>query len=288
MNIGWYPGHMHKARKDITKAIRAADAVIEIVDARLPASSANPLLDSIIAGTPRLKVLNKADLADPAVTAAWLAWYREQGVRHVVALDKSEAAPIRELAPLCHREFRKPEKKEFRLMILGIPNVGKSTLMNILLNRKLAKVGNEPAVTKARQEIRLNEKITLADTPGILWPKIEDQQAAYRLAATGAIKNTAFEFADIALWTAEFLARAYPKLLGERYGLAAEDLLLPPERLLERIGARRGCLVRGQVDLTRTGEILLNDLRTGKIGRISLEAPPPHIPEEGLRSEQEG
>src|SRR5690606_27387579 len=155
-----------------------------------------------------------------------------------------------------------------------IPNVGKSTLMNILLNRKIAKVGNEPAVTRERQEIRLNERVLLADTPGILWPKLEDQDAACRLAATGAIKNTAFEFADIALWTVDYLARAYPALLAARYGLEDTDLVLPPEQLLERIGARRGCLVRGQVDFTRTGEILLNDLRTGKIGRISLEGPP--------------
>src|SRR5690606_25947752 len=155
-------------------------------------------------------------------------------------------------------------KRSFRLMILGIPNVGKSTLMNILLDRKIAKVGNEPAVTKARQEIRLNDRVLLADTPGVLWPRIEDQDAACRLAATGAIKNTAFEFADIALWTVEYLARAYPDNLVERYGLAAEDLCLPAEALLERIGARRGCLVRGSVDFTRTGEVLLHDLRAGK------------------------
>src|SRR5690554_5413402 len=204
MTIGWYPGHMHKARKDITKAIRAADAVIEIVDARLPASSANPLLDTIIGATPRLKVLNKADLADPEVTALWLDGYRGRGHR-AIALDKSQTARVRALAEQCDREFRKPEKKSFRLMILGIPNVGKSTLMNILLDRKIAKVGNEPAVTRARQEIRLNERIVLADTPGMLWPKLEDQDAAYRLAATGAIKNTAFEFADIALWTVDYL-----------------------------------------------------------------------------------
>lgn len=275
MNIGWYPGHMHKARKDITKALRGSDAVIEIVDARLPWSSANPLLDSLIGDTPRLKVLNKADLADPAVTAQWLDWYRSQGQGHIVALDKGDTGRIRALAPQCQRAFRKADKKDFHLMIVGIPNVGKSTLMNILLDRKIAKVGNEPAVTRARQEIRLSEHIVLADTPGILWPKIEDQDAACRLAATGAIKNTAFEFADIAQWTAAFLAQHYPALLSARYRLEAADLALPAEALLEKIGARRGALVRGRVDLTRAGEILLHDLRGGKIGLISLEAPPP-------------
>ena len=274
MHIGWYPGHMHKARKDITKAIRGVDAVIEIVDARLPLSSENPLLGGIIGGTPRLKVLNKADLADPAVTAAWLDWFAGRGVRHALALDKSQAGRIRGLAETCRREFRKPDKRDFHVMIVGIPNVGKSTLMNILLDRKIAKVGNEPAVTKARQEIRLSEHILLVDTPGILWPKIEDQDAACRLAATGAIRNTAFEFADIALWTVAYLARVYPALLGGRYGLDGETLALPPEGLLEAVGRRRGCLVRGRVDLTRAGEILLHDLRAGKIGRISLERPP--------------
>src|SRR5690606_38863504 len=231
--------------------------------------------DSLIGGTPRLKVLNKADLADPAVTAQWMDWYREQGQSHVVALHKGETGRVRGLASQCHRAFRKPEKKDFQLMIVGIPNVGKSTLMNILLDRRIAKVGNEPAVTRARQEIRLSEHIVLADTPGILWPKIEDQDAACRLAATGAIKNTAFEFADIAQWTAAFLARTYPALLSARYRLDSTDLALPAEALLERIGARRGALVRGRVDLTRAGEILLHDQRAGKIGLISLEAPPP-------------
>lgn len=274
MAIGWYPGHMNKARKDITKAIRQADAVIEILDARLPYSSANPLLDGIIGDTGRLRVLNKSDLADPALTERWLSHLASQAHSDAINLDKSQTSKIRDLAQRCYRQFRKPEKRHFKIMILGIPNVGKSTLMNILLDRKLAKVGNEPAVTKARQEVKLTEQISLMDTPGMLWPKIEDQDSAYRLAATGAIKNTAFEFEDIGLWTAETLAQRYPQLLAERYQLDADAMAnISPVALLETIGAKRGCLKRGGVDFTKASEVLLNDLRNGKLGRITLETP---------------
>ncbi|MDC0598449.1 ribosome biogenesis GTPase YlqF [Gammaproteobacteria bacterium] len=270
MPIGWYPGHMNKARKDITKTIARVDAVIEIVDARLPYSSENPLIHTIMGATPRLKVLNKADLADPEVTRQWLNYYQENNIK-AVALEKTQTSKIRELATSCYREFKKPEKRRFSIMILGIPNVGKSTLMNILLDKKVAKVGNEPAVTKTRQEIELNESISLLDTPGILWPKIEDQNSAYRLAATGAIKNTAIEFEDIALYTVEFLRDHYPALLQERYQL--ESLDEEPVAILEQIGSKRGCLRKGGVDFTKTGEVLLNDLRTAKIGLISFEKP---------------
>lgn len=274
MAIGWYPGHMHKARKDITKTIRQVDAVIEILDARLPYSSANPLLDEIIGDTGRLRVLNKSDLADPELTDHWLTYFASQAHSDAVSLDKSQTGKIRDLAQHCYRQFRKPDKRRFNIMILGIPNVGKSTLLNILLDRKLAKVGNEPAVTKARQEVRLTEQISLMDTPGILWPKIEDQNSAYRLAATGAIKNTAFEFEDIGVWTVENLARRYPHSLVERYQLEADAVNdLGAVELLEAIGSKRGCLKRGGVDFTKTSEILLNDLRSGKLGRITLETP---------------
>jgi ribosome biogenesis GTPase A len=270
MTIGWYPGHMNKARKDITKAIQSVDAVIEIVDARLPYSSENPLIHSIIEETPRLKVLNKSDLADPQVTKHWIEYYQNQDI-NCVALDKTQTTKIRDLIKYCRKEFKKPEKRLFRVMVLGIPNVGKSTIINVILDRKIAKTGNEPAVTKARQEIALSDNTSLLDTPGILWPKIEDQNSAYRLAATGAIKNTAIEFEDIALFTVEFLRNSYPALLQSRYELNSIDT--DASILLAEIARRRGCLRKGGVDYTKVSELLLNDFRSSKIGRISLETP---------------
>lgn len=270
MAIGWYPGHMNKARKDITKAIQSVDAVIEIVDARLPYSSENPLISTIIGKTPRLKVLNKTDLADPKVTQQWLNYYQSNKLK-CVALDSKQAIKIRDLVKFCQKEFKVPGKRLFKVMILGIPNVGKSTIINVILDRKIAKTGNEPAVTKARQEILLGDNIILLDTPGILWPKIEDQDSAYRLAASGAIKNTAIEFADIALFTVEFLRNSYPSLLQTRYQL--ENLDVEALELLEAIAKRRGCLRKGGVDYTKVSELFLNDFRSGKIGKISLETP---------------
>lgn len=269
MNIGWYPGHMNKASKDITKAIKRMDAVIEIVDARLPLSSENPLLNTIIRATPRLKILNKSDLADPRITAQWVDYYQQHGIM-ALALDKSQTGKVRELSNICYRAFNKPEKIDFRIMILGIPNVGKSTLMNILLDRKIAKVGNEPAITKTRQEISLRENFFISDTPGILWPKISDQDSAYRLAATGAINNTAIEFEDIALYALNYLINTYPELLKARFTLKS---LSTPEQTLEEIGRKRGCLRKGGVDFNKVSEIFLNDLRSGKIGPISFERP---------------
>ncbi|MDT8400044.1 MAG: ribosome biogenesis GTPase YlqF [Pseudomonadales bacterium] len=270
MTIGWYPGHMNKARKDITKAIKSVDAVMEIVDARLPAASANPLLAAIIGSTPCLRVLNKADLADPLITAHWMQYFQQHGIR-AVALDKSRTARIRDLGNLCQREFRKPGKHLFRLMIVGIPNVGKSTLLNILLDRKIARVGNEPAVTKASQEYKLSDQVILVDTPGMLWPKIEDQDAAYRLAASGAIKNTAIEFEDIALFSVNFLREHYPALLQARYQLSTLPEHSPD--ILAAIAHRCGCLRKGGVDYVKVAEILIKDLRAGKIGPVSFEKP---------------
>lgn len=277
MPIGWFPGHMNKARKEIKQTLTRVDAVMEILDARLPWSSANPMLSEMIGSTPSLKILNKADLADPERTQSWLDYYQKQN-QEAVALEKNQATAIRQLTQLCFDKFRKPDKKQFNLLIVGIPNVGKSTYMNILLDRKIAKTGNEPAVTKRKQEIRLNERISLIDTPGVLWPKLEPADCGYRLAASGAVRNTAYEFADVALWTVEYLSHHYAESLSKRYNLP--DLTLPALELLEAIGKQRGCLTRGGVDFTKTGETLLHDLRNGKLGRVSLEQPeniPPSI-----------
>jgi ribosome biogenesis GTPase A len=280
MAIGWYPGHMHKARKDITQALGKVDAVIELVDARLPHASENPLLNKLIGSKPRLRVLNKADLADSHISARWLQYCAEHGI-NAMLMDKEDPQAPRQILQKITAGISMPGTRAARIMIVGIPNVGKSTLINLLAERRIAKVGNEPAVTKARQEIKLNDDLVLLDTPGILWPKLEDQQAAYRLAASGAIRNTAIELADIGLWTVAFLRQRYPQALTERYQLEvdprAEDF-----QLLEDIGRKRGCLVRGGVDLHKASEVLLNDLRSGKLGWISLETPddiPPPLEE---------
>jgi len=270
MTIGWYPGHMHKARKDITLALHQVDAVIEIVDARLPYSSENPLLNRLIGRKPRLRVLNKADLADARVSALWLDYFTAQGVDSLL-LHREHATALRQVLNRVAGQLETRNSRPNRVMIVGIPNVGKSTLINLLADRKIAKVGDEPAVTKARQEIRLGDNLVLLDTPGILWPRLEDQQAAYRLAASGAIRNTAIELGDVGLFTVEFLQQRYPEYLRERYQLDPSGI--QAIALLEAIGRKRGCLTKGGVDFTKAGELVVNDLRSGKLGPLSLELP---------------
>ncbi len=270
MTIGWYPGHMNKARKDIMKLLQQVDVVIELVDARLPYSSENPLLNSLIGLTPSLKVLNKSDLADPTTTNQWLAFYKQKSITSY-ALDKTQSEAIKKLLKIARKISGKYQAQILRIMIVGIPNIGKSTFLNILLNKKMAKVGNEPAITKASNEINLNDSIKLIDTPGVLWPKIEDQNSAYRLAVTGAIKNTAIEFEDIALFALDFLHKEYPELLKTRYQLP--DIQLEARLLLEAIGKTRGCLRKNGIDYHKASAVVINDIRNGSLGRISLEKP---------------
>jgi len=269
MAISWYPGHMNKARKDITQALLQVDGVLEIVDARLPYSSENPLLNNLIGGKPRLRILNKADLADPLRSQQWLAYSKERGL-NCQLFHKDDDSALKLILANLVPQLKKTAARANRIMIVGIPNVGKSTLINLLAERKIAKVGNEPAVTKARQEIILTPNLVLLDTPGILWPKLDDQAAAYRLAISGAIRNTAIELSDVGLQALSYLQKHYPEALQKRYQI---DLDHEATALLELIGIKRGCLVRGGVDFTKAGEVILNDLRTGKFGRISLETP---------------
>ena len=274
MAIHWYPGHMHKANKEIRETLSAIDLIIEVLDARIPYSSQNPLLSTIRGNKPCIKVLTKSDLADPDLTRQWQNWLeQEQGVK-TLSLTTEHPEQMRQLIELCKKMMlNRPGKRELiNTMIMGIPNVGKSSLINILAGKTIAKTGNEPAVTKAQQRIKLEGGINLLDTPGVLWPKVENEPSMYRLAVSGAVKDTAFEYDDIAFFAAEYLISAYPDQLMERFKL--ETVPNNELELIEAIGRKRGCLRSGgQVDLNKASKILLTELRAGQIGRISLETP---------------
>jgi ribosome biogenesis GTPase A len=274
MQIQWYPGHMHKASKQIRETLPQVDVIIEVLDARIPFSSTNPMLSTLRGDKPCIKVLNKSDLADPGITAQWQHYLeREQGVKSL-AISCQEPATLKQLPKLCRDLFPAKAKslKGIHAMIVGIPNVGKSTLINSLANRSVAKTGNEPAITKAQQRINLGDGIILSDTPGVLWPNIENRNSGYRLAATGAVKETAMQNDDVAHFAAGYLLRAYPENLQIRYRI--DQLPDAEHELLELIGRKRGCLRSGgRVDMEKAGKLLLTELRAGLLGRISLETP---------------
>lgn len=274
MSINWFPGHMHKARKEIAEVMPQVDVIIEVIDARIPFSSENPLVPALRGDTPCIKLLNKADLADPQITARWIAeMEKTQGIK---ALPVSQQHPehIRQLLRLC--ETLLPERNLFlrpaRAMIMGIPNVGKSTIINTLAGRVIARTGNEAGITKSQQKIKLENGILLTDTPGFLWPKLSPPTCGYRLAVTGAIKDTVFDYADIALFAAEYLLKAYPEALKARYKL--EQLPESDVELLEAIGVKRGCTSKGGgVDIQKVSSLLITELRAGLLGQISFETP---------------
>ncbi|WDH76985.1 ribosome biogenesis GTPase YlqF [Exiguobacterium marinum] len=283
MAIQWFPGHMAKARRQVTEKLKLIDVVIELVDARVPQSSRNPMVDEITAGKPRLIVLNKSDMADPVVTDAWLRALKRDDVE-VVAVDAKHSKGLKQLITgaqklMKEKHDRMREKGRnpgpIRALIIGIPNVGKSTLINRLAGRNIAITGDRPGVTKRQQWIKMKGgEMELLDTPGILWPKFEDQQVGYRLAATGAIKDEILNLDDIALYTVRELQARYPEQLKERFKI--ETLPDDPVELLEMIGKKRGLLSGGYVDFEKTSELLLNELRHEKIGRVSLETPADH------------
>ncbi|HGX92919.1 MAG TPA: ribosome biogenesis GTPase YlqF [Candidatus Tenderia sp.] len=274
MAVNWYPGHMHKARKEMKKAMPQVDLIIEVMDARIPFSSENPAVSELRGQKPCIKILNKADLADPHTTQAWIEFFeQEKGVK-AIAMSADQKGQTRPLPALCKKlgPKRNLAISPLRVMIMGIPNVGKSTMINALVGRPIAKVGNEPAVTKKQQRITLGDGIVLSDTPGFLWPRFEDQNSGYRLAVTGAIKNTAIQYEDIALYAADFLLQAYPQRLIQRYRL--NELPKDDVALLEVIGSKRGGLRPGGViDMHKASEVLLHDLRAGSLGRVSMETP---------------
>ena len=275
MAIQWFPGHMHLTKKAIEERIRKIDVVIEMLDARLPGSSANPLLGSLTAGRPTLKVLSKQDLADPERTAQWLAHYNSQPLTRAVAMDTGMAAPARTLIAACHAlaPNRGGMVKPMRVLICGIPNVGKSTLINTLAGQRKAKTGDEAGVTKMEQRIALADDFYLYDTPGMLWPRIIVAKSGYNLAASGAVGRNAFDEEEVALELLDYLKAPYAGLLAARYqlgavaGMSAEDMLA-------EIGRKSGALQGGaRVNMQKAAEIVLTDFRTGRLGRITLETP---------------
>jgi ribosome biogenesis GTPase A len=275
MAIQWFPGHMHLTRKAIAERIKDIDVVIELLDARLPGSSANPMLAELTKAKPALKVLNKQDLADPVRTALWLEYYNAlPGVR-AIPLDASNTAPARALVTACHElaPNRRGLAKPMRVLICGIPNVGKSTLINTLKGKRAAKTGDEAGVTKTEQRITIADDFYLYDTPGVLWPKIIVAKSGYNLAASGAVGRNAFDEEEVALELLDYLRQSYASLLEARYkftGAAA----MTDEQLLDAVGRKRGALQSGgKVNLQKAAEIAIMDFRSNSLGRITLETP---------------
>ena len=275
MTISWYPGHMHKARKQLIEAMRSTDVVIEVLDARAPVASTNPLLTELRGQLPFIQILNKTDLADPELTAIWQQTLSNKKSTHCLLNCQDNPISRAELLTACRSLVAQSDHpaKTYQILITGIPNVGKSTLLNQLLARKVAKTGNEPAVTKGQQRVKLDEGWFLVDTPGMMWPKLEDQNAAYRLACLGTIRNTAIDLEDIGWFAAELLLEGFYQSLKQRYKLSSRPA--DAEQLLTAIAKTHGCLARGgSVDWHRVSELLLDDLRSGRLGRLTLETPP--------------
>lgn len=281
MLIQWFPGHMAKTKRLIIEHLKAVDVAAELLDARIPLSSANPMVEELLSGKPRIVILNKADLADPGMTKAWESYYKRKGVAAVSmscgnGKDKKKFLRlIKEAAgPMLEKWKRRGLKtRSARIMILGIPNVGKSTLINFISGTAAARTANTPGHTRGKQWVRLSQGLDLLDTPGVLWPKFEDQVAALRLAATGAIAGDVFDADTVVPELMRVLARTAPDALREKYGI--EDAAADPQILLAQAGKRRGCILPGgAIDYARAQTMILNDFRSGKLGRITLDAIP--------------
>ena len=280
MNIQWYPGHMAKAKRLIMENLRLVDVVIEILDARIPVSSRNPDVDKIIGNKPRLIVLNKFDLSDPVINKEWEDFYNRKDINNIFidsitgkGIDKTIKTLISMMEDKMKSLAQRGRKyKPIRCMIIGIPNVGKSTFINKIAGKSSAKTGSKPGVTKGKQWIRLNEQIELLDTPGILWPKFEDRDVGIRLAWIGSIKDEILDQEELAFKLLEILKDDYPKLLVDRYKLDRIDG--ETIDVLDNIATNRGFIIRGgELDYLRTSEMLLDEFRKGKIGKVSLEKP---------------
>lgn len=274
MSINWYPGHMHKAQKEIKERLPEVDMFIEVLDARIPYSSENPMLANIRGDKPCIKILNKTDLAEEHKTKQWQQYLEQKKNTKTLALNLNQPNKSEQIFSLCRKLIPNKGTKvsPITCLITGIPNVGKSTLINTLANRTIAKTGNEPAVTQTQQRIDLGNNIILFDTPGLLWPKVENQDSGYRLAVTGAIKDTAIDYDDIAYYAAEYFLKHHTAAILERYDI--EEKPRDETALLEAVGRQRGALVSGgHVDLNKSSAIFIHDYRCGAFGSITLETP---------------
>lgn len=276
LNINWYPGHMKKTKEDIEKNLKLVDIVLEIIDARIPESSRNPMLDDILKDKPRMIIMNKSDLADPKENQRWINKFKNDGII-ALPMNSKEKINVGKIYDMARKiladKFKKYEEKEIenpiiRMMIVGVPNSGKSTFINNVAQRKGARVGNRPGVTQTKQWIKTNSNLQLLDTPGVLWPKFDDRTGLH-LSYTNAIKDEILNIEDLTLYFLREMAESYPENLKERYGV---DPSMEAIDIYEAIAKRRGAIIAGgDFDYTRTATIILNDFRTGKLGRITLE-----------------
>lgn len=281
MLIQWFPGHMTKTKRMIEEHLKAVDVVAELLDARIPVSSANPMVEELVSGKPRIIILNKADLANPRATDQWISYYEKKGIpvlpmsvgnsknkKKLLQVIRDTAEPI-----LAKWKRRGMKSRSVRLMILGIPNVGKSSLINFLAGTAATRTANTPGHTRGKQWVRLSEGLDLLDTPGVLWPKFDDQTAALRLAATGAIAGDVFNASEVVAELMSSLGKTSPEILKEQYNIENPDQ--DPQVLLEQAGRRRGCLLPGgNIDFDRAEMVVLRDFRNGKLGRITLDPIP--------------
>ncbi|MGB7323394.1 MAG: ribosome biogenesis GTPase YlqF [Rubripirellula sp.] len=272
MTVQWFPGHMHKARLEMEALLPKVHLVIEVLDARIPYSSENPLLAEIRGDKPCLKLLSKSDLADDRMTEIWLDYFGRSANMRAHAVTTEDVPTIRRIKSLAIGMLPERENKQINAMIMGIPNVGKSTIINFLAGKKVAKTGNTPAVTKSQQRVNIGDRITLYDTPGMMWPNVHNPSSGYRLALLGSIKETAMDYAEIGFFAARFMLDYYPKQLTERYNL--DEVPRSELEAIEAIGRKRGCLGKSNVvDIDRASRILVTELRQGVFGLLTLESP---------------
>ena len=284
MNIHWYPGHMTKTRRQIEADLKQVDAICEIVDARIPVSSRNPDIDSICGAKPRIIVLNRMDLADPNATKKWMAYFKAKGMA-VIATDCKTRKGIADFTPAARtacaeklaRDAARGMNRPLRVMVVGIPNVGKSTLINQISGRKGAKAENRPGVTRGKQWVSVDSGLQLLDTPGILWPKFEDPEVGMMLAYTGAVKEGVIDLEELACRLMELLHKFYPNTLLERYKVEAPEGT-PGWELMEMAGRKRGYLIAGgEVNTERMSKVLIDEFRSGKLGKFTLEMPEENV-----------